>query len=96
MEQFGIDAETCKEFIHIQSQSGDNLNEQMTSSLQEWEKTRVNIAVIGETYVGKSTHINAHFGNYAASAGWLINGSLKYANRRLKNVQTSKRYLQKV
>ena len=72
MEKFGVDAETCKEFINIQSQSGDNINEKMTSSLKEWEKTRVNIAVIGETYVGKSTHINSHFGNYAARAGQLM------------------------
>ena len=64
-----MDATTCLEFIEIKNQFGDNLNEEMTSSLKEWERAVVNIAVIGETYVGKSSHINAHFGNYAATAG---------------------------
>ena len=41
----------------------------MNSAVKAWESSKVNIAVIVETYVGKSTHIDLHFGNNATTAG---------------------------
>ena len=66
---FNLDLASTQQFAELTAQFGDRLNSEMNSAVKAWESSKVNIAVIGETYVGKSTHINLHFGNNAATAG---------------------------
>ena len=69
-EEIGqMDLQSSQHFAQLQRDFGDRLNEEMTSQVQAWESTQVNIAVIGETSVGKSSHINAHFGSYVCIVG---------------------------
>ena len=64
-----MDLASTQQFAELTAQFGDRFNSEMNSAVKAWESSKVNIAVIGETYVGKSTHINLHFGNHAATSG---------------------------
>ena len=67
--KFNLDLASTQEFAQLSAQFGDQLNSEMNSAVKAWESSKVNIAVIGETYVGKSTHISLHFGKNVATAG---------------------------
>ena len=66
---FNLDLASNQQFAELTAQIGDQFNSEMNSVVKAWESSKVNIAVIGETFVGKLTHINLHFGNNAATAG---------------------------
>ena len=64
-----MDLASTQQFAELTAQFDDRINSEMNSAVKAWESSKVNIAVIEETYVGKSTANNLHFGNNAATAG---------------------------
>ena len=66
---FNLDLASTQQFTELTAQFSYRFISEMNSAVKAWESSKVNIAVIGETYVGKSTHNNLHFGNNAATAG---------------------------
>ena len=66
---FNLDLASTQQFAELTAQFGDQFISEMNSAVKVWESSKVKIAVIGETYEGKITHINSHFGNNAATAG---------------------------
>ena len=66
---FNLDLASTQQFAELTAQFGDQFNSEMNSAVKAWESSKVNIAVIGETYVGKLTHNNLHFGKNAATTG---------------------------